>query len=203
MELDAVVQMVILYIIFNSCFFTTFIPMSIPADLSVYLNIALRSAAVYAFMLFAFRVFGKRELSQLSISDLVLVLLISNAVQNAMVGENTSLQGGLVAASILFLLNYIIGYLKFKYRNVNKILHSEPVILIYDGKINKKNMNQNFLTISELEAAIREHGVEKIEQVHSAILENDGNISVISNADSNLKKTVIKRKRVQKTLIDT
>lgn len=160
----------------------------------------MRSAVVYAFMLIAFRIFGKRELSQLSISDLVLVLLISNAVQNAMVGECTSLSGGLTAAGVLFLLNYGIGYLKFRYRKVNKILHSEPVILIYDGKINKKNMNENLLTIDELEAAIREHGVEKIEQVHSAILENDGNISVISNSDSQLKQTVIKRKRVQKTL---
>lgn len=173
-----------------------------PANLSDYLDIAFRSAVVYVFMLIAFRVFGKRELSQLSISDLVLVLLISNAVQNAMVGENTSLPGGLVAAGILFLFNYVIGFLKFKFKRVNQLFNADPVILIYDGKINHTNMNKNFLTINELEAAIREHGVEKIEQVHSAILENDGNISVISNSDSNLKKTVIKRKRTQKTLID-
>lgn len=166
------------------------------------LDIAFRSGCVYIFMVVAFRVFGKRELSQLSIADLVLVVLISNAVQNAMVGENTSLIGGLTAATVLFLLNMLLGYLMFRYKRIRNIVQSVPVTLISNGKIIQQHMNDVLLSEDELLAAVREHGVSKIEDVSLAILESDGNISIISGNDKHLVRTQYKRKRQHKTMMD-
>jgi uncharacterized membrane protein YcaP (DUF421 family) len=166
------------------------------------LDIAFRSAVVYVFMIVAFRVFGKRELSQLSIADLALVVLISNAVQNAMVGENTTLIGGLTAGTVLFGLNMLVGYLMFRFKNIRSLVQSEPVTLIYDGKILEKNLKEVLLTTDELNSAVREHGVENISDVKLAIMEVDGNVSVISGDDKQLKRTQYKRKRHHKSLQD-
>lgn len=173
-----------------------------PFDYHSLLDIAGRSTAVYVFMIVAFRVFGKRELSQLSIADLVLIVLISNAVQNAMVGDNTTLIGGLTAATVLFSLNMFLGYLMFRFKRIRKLIQSEPITLIYDGKVLVKNLDGVLLSEDELFAAVREHGIEKFEAVRLAILEVDGNISVISGDDNNLRRTQHKRKRHHKTLQD-
>ena len=173
-----------------------------PFDYPSLLDVALRSTAVYVFMIIAFRIFGKRELSQLSIADLVLIVLISNAVQNAMVGENTSLLGGLTAATVLFSLNMLLGYLMFRFKKIRTLVESEPVTLIYNGKVLRKNLENVLLTMDELNSAVREHGVEKAEDVSLAILEVDGNISVISGNDDSMKRTQYKRKRHHKTMQD-
>ncbi|HRH58175.1 MAG TPA: DUF421 domain-containing protein [Chitinophagales bacterium] len=173
-----------------------------PFDYHSLLDVALRSTAVYVFMIIAFRIFGKRELSQLSIADLVLIVLISNAVQNAMVGENTSLLGGLTAATVLFSLNMLLGYLMFRFKKIRTLVESEPVTLIYNGKVLRKNLENVLLTMDELNSAVREHGVEKAEDVSLAILEVDGNISVISGNDDSMKRTQYKRKRHHKTMQD-
>ena len=156
------------------------------------LSIALRSAAVYVCIVLFIRIFGKKEISQLSVVDLVFILLISNSVQNAMVGDNTSLQGGLIAALTLFILNTLFRRLIFKSKSVEKFLEGSPVILIYEGEILKDHLDKVKITMEELESVVREHGVEKIAQVNLAILEIDGNISVLSNDYKH--KTVRKRK---------
>lgn len=169
-------------------------------DLHSFLDIAIRSSCVYVFMIVAFRIFGKRELSQLSIADLVLIVLISNAVQNAMVGENTTLIGGLTAATVLFALNMLLGFLMFRFKGIRKLVQSEPVTLIYNGKVLHNNLKSVLLTEDELLAAVREHGVASCEDVSMAVLEVDGNISVISENDDKLKRTQYRRKRHHKTL---
>jgi len=148
--------------------------------MDAYLDIVVRSLCVYLFMIFGIRLFGKNELSQLNAGDVILLLLISNAVQNAMVGENTSLQGGLVAALVLFLANFILKKYLFKNKKVRQFLESEPKILIKDGILNNENLKSQDVSLEELEEAVREHGVEKISDVKLSILEVDGNISVIS-----------------------
>jgi uncharacterized membrane protein YcaP (DUF421 family) len=153
-------------------------------------------------MIVAFRIFGKRELSQLSIADLVLIVLISNAVQNAMVGANTSLAGGIIAATVLFTLNMILGFLMFKFKSVRTLVQSEPLTLISKGKIIEKHMKDAMLTEDELLAAVREHGVSSVNEVILAILEADGNISVISGEDHQLRQTHFRRKRKHKTMLD-
>src|SRR3954464_5472291 len=99
------------------------------------LYIVLRSAAVYLFILLMIRIFGKREITQLSVIDLVFILLISNSVQNAMVGPNNTLLGGIVAASSLFIVNTALEYLVFRSKRFNKFLQGDAIMLIYQGKI--------------------------------------------------------------------
>ena len=148
------------------------------------LDVVLRSLCVYLFMIFAIRLFGKNELSQLNAGDVILLLLISNAVQNAMVGSDTSLESGLVAALVLFLANFVLKKFLFQNKQIRHFLESEPKVLIRDGIVNKENMKSEDVSHAELEEAVREHGVEKIADVRLAMLEVDGNISVISFENS-------------------
>lgn len=157
-----------------------------------YLNIVLSSVAVYLFIIAAIRLFGKKELSQLSIVDLVFILLISNAVQNAMVGADTSLGGGLVAATALFGANFILKSLLYKFPRFGRLVQGEPILLIYNGRLNRNNLRRARLTLDELQETIREHGVTSIADVDLAVLEMDGNISVLS--DEFKHRTVRKRK---------
>jgi uncharacterized membrane protein YcaP (DUF421 family) len=164
-------------------------------NLVPYLIIAGKSVAVYIFIILAIRLFGKKELAQLSVIDLVFILLISNSVQNAMVGNDTSLQGGMVAALGLFTCNYIFKFFMRKSAKISKIVQGEKIILIHEGVVLKKGMKEAMMSIDELERAIREHGVESIDKVDLAILEVDGNVSVLS--DNYTHRTIKARKKLQ------
>ena len=125
-----------------------------------YLEIIARSASVYLFMIIALRVFGKKELSQLNTADVILILLISNAVQNAMVGQNTSLVGGIIAASILFVINFVLKKLMYKYKKFSDFMLEKPEILIHNGILDFKSLSKLNISNDELKEAMREHGVE-------------------------------------------
>jgi uncharacterized membrane protein YcaP (DUF421 family) len=157
-----------------------------------YLRIVFSAVTVYLFIIIAIRLFGKKELAQLSVIDLVFILLISNAVQNAMVGPDTSLAGGLVAAGALFLTNYLFKFVLYRFPRFERLIQGQPLLLIYRGQINLKNLAQAKLTREEMMEAVREHGVGTLEQVDLAVLEADGNISIIS--DQFQHQTVNKRK---------
>ena len=165
-----------------------------------YLDIILRSAAVYFFMTIALRIFGKKELSQLNTADIILILLISNSVQNAMVGPDTSLIGGLIAALVLFVINFIIKKLIRKYKVIGELLLDKPQILIHDGKLDFKTLSRLDISDEELKEAMREHGIEFFKNVKLAMLEIDGTISIISEDHKNLKQTHYKRKHTHKNL---
>lgn len=164
------------------------------------LDVVVRSLCVYLFMVIAIRLFGKNQLSQLNAGDVVLLLLISNAVQNAMVGENTSLQGGLVAALVLFVANFIVKRFMFTSKKFESFLEDDPVILIKDGKIDQDALNKVKISRDELDEAVREHGVDGIKNVKLSVLEVDGNISVISEDEESKQThyTRIKRKYKRK-----
>jgi uncharacterized membrane protein YcaP (DUF421 family) len=164
-----------------------------------YLDIIIRSAAVYFFMVIALKLFGKKELSQLNTADVILILLISNSVQNAMVGSNTSLYGGLAAATILFSINFILKKLMFKYPKFGEFMQEKPEILIHNGNLDFKALSKLNISSDELKEAMREHGIEYFKDVKLAMLEIDGNISIISG-DHNLKQTHFKRRRIHKNL---
>ncbi len=149
--------------------------------LTPFLEIAGRSIAVYLFMILGIKVFGKKELSQLSVIDLVFILLISNSVQNAMVGPSTTLLGGITAAASLFIVNSILKQFLFRDKKVNEWIQGSPVILIHEGKIVEEHLKKEKITREELDAAIREHGVSSVKEVNLAILEVDGNISILSD----------------------
>jgi uncharacterized membrane protein YcaP (DUF421 family) len=149
-------------------------------------------------MIIALRIFGKKELSQLNTADVILILLISNSVQNAMVGANTSLYGGIIAAFSLFLINFIFKKVMLKSKLIKELVQDKPEILIHNGKTEFKTLARLGITSEELEEAMREHGIEYYKDVKLAMFEIDGNISIISG-NENLKQTHHKRK-VHKTL---
>jgi uncharacterized membrane protein YcaP (DUF421 family) len=156
------------------------------------LIISGKSIIIYLFIVGAIRFFGKKELAQLSVIDLVFILLISNAVQNAMVGQDTSVPGGIAAASGLFIINYVFKYLLKKFPKFSELVQGHAILLIYDGKILHQNCDDALFSVEELKAAVREHGIERIEDVNLAVLEVDGNVSVVSNDYK--QKTSRKRK---------
>ncbi|HLO72519.1 MAG TPA: YetF domain-containing protein [Flavobacterium sp.] len=158
-----------------------------------YIDIVLRSIAVYFFMISALRIFGKKELSQLNTADVILILLISNSVQNAMVGNNSSLTGGLIAALVLFILNYLLKKIMFTSKFFRHLIQSKPEILIHNGKIEFSSLSRLGITSDEMQEAMREHGIEHYKDVKLAMLEIDGNISIISGSE-NIKQTQHKRK---------
>ena len=163
-----------------------------------YLDVIFRSVAVYLFMIIALRVFGKKQLSQLNTADVILILLISNSVQNAMVGADTSLYGGIIAAFSLFLINFIFKKVMLKSKFIKGLVQDKPEILIHNGKTEFKTLARLGITSEELEEAMREHGIEYYKDVKLAMFEIDGNISIISG-NENLKQTHHKRK-VHKSL---
>lgn len=162
-----------------------------------YLSIVISSVAVYLFMIFAIRLFGKKELSQLSVIDLVFILLISNSVQNAMVGSNTTLWGGLVAASALFIVNFGMKQAIYRFPSLSKFIQGEAILLVYKGNMKIDNMHRTRITHEELMEAVREHGIDSIADVDLAILEVDGNISILSN---DFHRKTIRKRKVHKML---
>jgi uncharacterized membrane protein YcaP (DUF421 family) len=143
--------------------------------------IIVSSASVYLCIIGAIRLFGKKEFAHLSVFDLVFVLLISNSAQNAMVGSDTSLGGGLVAALTLFMLNTLLKFIIYKFPSLLKVLTGEPILFIYKGTVKDENLRREHISINELLETVHEHGIHQIKEVDLAILESDGNISVLSH----------------------
>jgi len=150
---------------------------------STLLDIALRTSVVYLALLGGFRLTGKRQLGQLSVFDLVLLLVIANAVQNAMVGPDTSVAGGLVAAAVLLVWHRVIGYMRRRSPRVARLLGGSPEVLISEGRVLGEALAREGFTEEELLQALREHGVVGPDEVRLAVLEPDGTVSVIQNND--------------------
>jgi len=165
--------------------------------LNPYLLIVLSTVAVYVFIVLAIRLFGKKELSQLSVFDLVFILLISNAVQNAMVLGNETLYGGLIAALALFAVNYLFKRLQMRFPKFGHIMQGDAIMLAYHGKIIPSHLKMAGISEEEVMQAIREHGVESITDVDLVVLEVDGNISVLSH---NYTKRSQRRRRAHKVV---
>ena len=160
--------------------------------------IILSSVAVYLFIVIAIRLFGKTEIAQLSVTDLVFIMLLSNSVQNAMVGADVTLIGGLVAAASLFVVNALFKEFMYRIPGFGRLMEGESLMLVYQGRVNDVNMRKARLTTNELLEAIREHGVARIADVNLAVLEVDGNISVLSNDFQNRTTKAVRRSRVPK-----
>lgn len=165
------------------------------AEITNYLIIAGKSITIYVFIIVAIRLFGKKELAQLSVIDLVFILLISNSVQNAMVGNDTTVSGGMAAALGLFICNTVFKYFLKGSKKFNKIIQGEKIVIVVGGKIIPEGLKQSMMTEEEVEMAVREHGVSNIREADLVILEVDGNITVLSS-DYN-HKTVKRRKKPQ------
>ena len=142
-------------------------------------GVALRSAIIYLFLVIALRIGGKREVGQLTTPDLVVLLVVANGVQNAMVGENTTLLGGVVSTVVIIALARVIQIAVSRSRRLEEALIGEPRILIVDGVPDARAMREEEISLDELMASLRGHGVERFDEVHLAVLEVDGSISVL------------------------
>ena len=147
-------------------------------DISI-LEKIVRTVIVYAFLLIAFRLAGKRQLGQMSPFDLVVLLVISNAVQNALIGDDNSLGGGLLGAGVLLVVNGMVAWLSCRHRRFGRLVESTPTILVRHGRICMDKLRHELMTLPELRAALRREGVASVAEVRYAILEEDGNVSVI------------------------
>lgn len=142
-------------------------------------ELVLRSAVVYGFLIALLRLTGKRQIGQLAPFDLVLLLVLSNAVQNSMNGGDNSLVGGLVSAVTLVALNYGIGYATFRSKRLEGLIEGRPQVIIHNGRVFQDVMRHAKLTHHELHAALRQAGCTCPEEVQTAVLENNGSISVV------------------------
>jgi uncharacterized membrane protein YcaP (DUF421 family) len=149
--------------------------------------IVLRTAIVYVFVLAGFRLLGKRTTGQMTPFDLTLLLLLANSVQNAMVGPDNSLLGGLAAAAVLLLLNATVGRFARKGRAFGKMLRGHARLLVNRGIAVEQNLASEGISRDELMQALREHGVATVEDVRLAVLEVDGTISVLKNDDVSIE----------------
>ena len=142
-------------------------------------TVALRTVLVYVCLLTGLRLSGKREIGQLTVFDLVVLLLISNAVQNAMVGSDSSLTGGLIAAVVLVVGNMLVAQLRLRSTRLRRLVEGTPTLLVLHGQVIPEHLRRESLDEDMLEAALREHGVANIRDVEMAVLETDGSISVV------------------------
>jgi uncharacterized membrane protein YcaP (DUF421 family) len=145
--------------------------------------IFLRTTVIYAVVLAGVRLSGKREVGQMTPFDLTLLLLLSNAVQNAMTGPDTSLMGGVVAATTLLVLNYFIAEVSGGNRRFRKFIQGEPSLLVHDGEVITSHMTREHVSMDELQRALREHGIASFHDVALAVLEVDGSISCLKYDD--------------------
>jgi uncharacterized membrane protein YcaP (DUF421 family) len=139
----------------------------------------LRSVVVYVFLLVAFRLTGKRQVGQLTPFDLIVLLIISNVVQNALIGNDNSLGGGLVGAAAILALNSAVVEVTYRSRRARRLLEAQPTVLIHDGRLLEDNMRRERVTLDDLLAALRRNGVTDPAHVRLAMLEENGGISVI------------------------
>lgn len=134
----------------------------------------LRPMAVYIFLVVALRVFGKRELAQLNPFDLVVLLSLSNTVQNAIIGNDNSLTGGLIGAFTLLAMNYVVIRFLFRHRRLDQLFEGKPTVLVDDGKILKHALARELLTRAELMTVLHRQGFDSLSDVHRCVLEPGG-----------------------------
>ena len=166
----------------------------------VLIEIVLRTAMIYLVVLLGVRLSGKREVGQMTPFDLTLLLLISNSVQNAMTGPDTSLLGGIAAAITLLLLNYLVAEVSGTNRRFRKLVQGQPTLLIHDGEIITAHMAKEHVSMDELERSLREHGISSYHDVALGVLEVDGSISCLKYDELNpaSHNHMVRRKYLQK-----
>ena len=152
-------------------------------------EILLRTFVVYLTVLVLLRLAGKRELGQMTPFDLVVILVIANAVQNAMTGGDNSLIGGILAASTLTIVKIAVGRWGSRVPFFRRLVASEPTLLLRDGKPLQEALDHERIDIEELEMAARQHGIADLKDVTAAVLEEDGSISIIPKDGTKVRRS--------------
>lgn len=165
-------------------------------DSVFWLEKILRPIIVYVALILLLRIFGKRELGQLNPIDLVVILSLSNTVQNAIIGEDNSVVGGLIGAVALLGINHFVSFLKFKNSNIETIIEGKPITLIEDGEINQKAIKREFMTREDLDVIAHNEGFEDATAIEKCILDPNGSVLVEGKEENNeekFKKEVLKK----------
>jgi uncharacterized membrane protein YcaP (DUF421 family) len=139
----------------------------------------VRSVIVYVFLLAAFRLVGKRQVGQMTPFDLVVLLIISNIVQNALIGDDNSLGGGLLGATTILVVNALVAWMTFRSKRLRRVVEHTPTILVRHGQILWENLARERLSLSEFHAALRREGVVTVRGLRYVLLEQDGHLSVL------------------------
>ena len=148
-------------------------------DISVFEKI-IRPIVIYVFLLIALRLAGKREMAQMNAFDLVVLLMLSNTVQNAIIGADNSVTGGMIGAAALIAVNAIMVRVIYRYKKIDLLVEGESTELVRDGKFLTENLRREIISEHEVMSAIRRQGIDDVQDVKSATLETTGNICVIS-----------------------
>lgn len=166
----------------------------------------VRPLLVYAFLVLILRVGGRRELGQMNAFDLVVLLTISNTVQNAIIGNDNSLLGGLVGATTLVLINLLVVRFLYRHPKLDRKIEGEPVWLVRDGRIIEENLRREMVTEDELLAAVRRQGVSSIKECDQVILETSGTITVIPRrptpVEANIEAVEARLDRIEKLMTE-
>jgi uncharacterized membrane protein YcaP (DUF421 family) len=139
----------------------------------------LRPICVYAFLIVGLRLSGKRELVQLNPFDLVVLLTLSNTVQNAIIGDDNTVTGGVIGATSLLIVNYLVVRFLYKHRELDQLIEGRADVLIEDGKVKTQHLKKELITMAQLEAAARKQGFDSLSEVQQCVLEPGGTISFI------------------------
>jgi uncharacterized membrane protein YcaP (DUF421 family) len=143
------------------------------------MDLVLRAIAVFVFLLVLTRVIGKRELSSLQPFDLILLIILGDAVQQGLTQDDYSLTGAMLVVGTIAVLQVFVSWLGYRFKGVRPILEGEPVIILQDGKPIEKNMKRERLTVDEIAEAARKESIAHLDEIRFAILETDGQISFI------------------------
>jgi len=146
-------------------------------------HFVLRASVVYVAVLILIRISGKRQVAQMGIHELVALLLISNAVQNAMNGGDNSVTAGLILASVLIAITLLLAILTYRWRGVETLVQGRPTLLIHHGKLIRQNLRRELLSFRELMTILRRQGVHDIQEIDQAVLESDGYISLVKKSE--------------------
>ncbi len=146
-------------------------------------HLVVRATLVYFAILLLLRISGKRQVGQMSATEFVTIMLLSNSVQNSMNGGDNSLTGGIVLATVLVALTWIISELSFRYRMVRNVCEGVPTLLIHKGALLENNLHKERITKSDVVTMLRKQGIHSFHEVHVAVLESDGSLSVTKTSD--------------------
>ncbi|MDH7603142.1 MAG: DUF421 domain-containing protein [Armatimonadota bacterium] len=153
-----------------------------------YWEFVVRAVVVYCFVLFLLRLGGKRQVGQMGVGEFVAILLISNAVQNAMNGGDNSITGGLILAAVLIGLSIAVEYLTYKSKKAEVIIQGRPTLLVHRGHIIRRNLDKERLSVRELRVLLRKQGVHDLDDVEEAVLESNGFVSVTRKSEASTSR---------------
>jgi len=147
----------------------------------------IRASSVFILILLLLRLAGKRQMGQMSPTEFIAILLISNAVQNSMNGGDNSLLGGIILAATLIFLSWLVSELTYRSKLMSRIFEGTPRLIVHRGQLVRDSLRQERMTEAELRSLLRKQGFHSFNEIQSAVLESDGTLSVIRHADEGHK----------------